>query len=778
MKILFRQYLKFTQAVLAMFMVTHLVAEPMALASHKEIAIFREMMKQEINTKKTELKTDLDVVGALAVVEDDFDNHRIDPITFSRYALGMMIGNGYPDGVTTGLKAKPSEEQVIKKIIQKAAAHGRNLNFSADQIWSAKPRQDAVQKHAHILNGLSNDLSNDLSIVPPAEPSFEYKSRKSQKYDLDQILKEICASFAGTPAAELMNEAQKHSPDPTTKDFVLAFYLLSKFEQSEIIDMFNKYQTDERMDAEEAFNTLALSCTNVAQARLVVESHVLDPIQPLIDAIPAGQIHSLNHLGSTLAQRDAIRAFVEEVKKLTPQRKEICLNALFKTLNLPVESHAITPPIQALINAIPLEPVIPDQRAVMNFTLTKYDQIKTCIDAIKRLEPIWQDIHYRALIAKIRLMNLDTKNKQINFFNRQKNTMIDELIANRIKANTPPKELISPVPIADNPDGSVDSAVALAPLIADANILEHINIYGEPADAFGPASNDYRIIDTGAAVNKRLANFLAHHCIANYIPAAGNVQKDQIIDAIQIHFNAIDVQAGITIIEKKRAKVALVEGIMYALLNHTPRAVAVRKQLQEMGIGPQEALVAGNADIVQQVEDSPLVNQYDYSNIYCILGLINAFPPPETHVFTNMEKIKELPSVDWQGALDNYVFAEGQHPELSRQPAETDQVYWARIGLYCIDAYNRRIKPHIFPDGLLFDLNAAQGAVPQLLPFTAPMFDGVDDASNVYSFYTPPGAAGFAGGIQNIPVGVNQAVYRQQIHDFDLTRPNLNQQIL
>ena len=75
---------------------------------------------------------------------------------------------------------------------------------------------------------------------------------------------------------------------------------------------------------------------------------------------------------------------------------------------------------------------------------------------------------------------------------------------------------------------------------------------------------------------------------------------------------------------------------MHRLLNHTPRAVAVRKQLQEMGIGPQEALVAGYADIVQQVEDSPLVNQYDYSDIHSILGLINTFPPPEMHVYTNM----------------------------------------------------------------------------------------------------------------------------------------------
>ena len=758
-------------------MFTHLVAEPMELASHKDIVIFREMMKQQIDNKKVELGTDLDVVGALAIVEDDFDNHRVDPITFSRYALGMMIGNGYPDGVTTGLKASVDERAIIERVVSKAAAHSRNLQFAADQIWSANPSPRATNQHVDILNR--------LSLVAPAEPYFEYVPQISERYkNLDSILHEICASFAGTPAAELMGHAQTDIADLTTQSFILTFSSLSEFEQAEIIDVFNKNKASDDFyrDVGRAFVYIKTFCDTTARAKDFVENVVLEPVQHLITAIPAGYITKLDHTGSTLPQRNALRAFLAALENpdFSANKKEICLNALFKKLNplIPAAANAIMPAIQDSIDAILLKPIIANQGAAINFTLTKYDQIKTCIDAIKGLEPIWQDIHYRALISKIRLMNLDTKNKQINLFNRQKNTMINELIASRIKAITPPKELISPVPIAANPAGSVDSVVALALLIANVNILEHINIYGEAADAFGPATNDYRIIDTGAAVNKRLANFLAHHCIANYIPAAGNVQKDQIIDAIQIHFNAIDVQAGITIIEKKRAKVALVEAIMHRLLNHTPRAVAVRKQLQEMGIGPQEALVAGYADIVQQVEDSPLVNQYDYSDIHSILGLINTFPPPEMHVYTNMEKIKELPSVDWQGALDNYVFAANQHPELSRQPAETDQAYWARIGLYCIDAYNRRIKPHIFPDGLLVALNAAQGAVPQLLPFTAPMFDGVDDASNVYSFYTPPGAAGFAGGIQNIPVGVTEAEYKRQIHDFDLTRPNLNQQTL
>lgn len=715
----------------------------------------------------------------------------------------MMIGNGYPDGVTTGLKATPSEEQVIKEIIEKAAAHGRNLQFSADQIWSARPRQDAVQKHAHILS--------DLSRVVQLDPSFEYKSRKSQKYDTDQILQEICASFAGTPAAELMALAQADIVQATTKSFILTFPLLSEFEQSEIVEVFNKSKASDDFgkDVEQAFAYVSTSCNSRKNASDFVENSVLEPVVHLIETIPAGQIQSLDHLGSTLEQRDAIRTFVEEVNKLTPQRKEICLNALFKTLDLPVESHAIAPPIQALIDKIPLKPVINNRAEAGKFTLSQYALIKKCIDAIKRLEPIWQDIHYRALIAKIRLMNLDTTNRQINIFNRQKTAMIEALIANRIKAITPPKELISPVPIADNPDGSVDSAVALAPLIADANILEHINIYGYPADEFGPASNDYRIINTGAAVNKRLANFLAHHCIANYIPAASDAQRQQIIHTVRQKLAQLDTYQPGTLIEKKCAKIALIEGVLHQLLSNQPalpppqllldhqNEVATRNALiNDLVIARLAAMglcFGDDPDIDQQIRqvvesDVPQVPPlpavgHDYSNVQNVIALIDAIPPPETHVYTNMEKIKELPSVDWDGALQNYVFAANRLPELSRQPAETDQAYWARIGLYCIDAYNRKIKPHIFPDGLLVALNAAQGAVPQLLPFTAPMFDGVDDATNVYSFYTPGGAPqldvnGVLLNIQNIPVDILEGEYRQQIHGFDLTRPHLNAQTL
>ncbi len=802
MSILFRHYSKCIQAVLAIFMVTHIVAEPMPLANHKDIAIFREMKKQEIATKKAEFNTKLDVVGALGVLENDLAVHIIDPITFSRYALGMMIGNGYPDGVTTGLRANPNERAYIEHIIKMASAHSRALNFSPDQIWSANNDArsiPALREHIATLNNLSR--------IAPAEPSFEYAPQLGERYqDLDSMLREICASFAGTPAEALIRQAQIDFADVNTKPFLLTFISLSEFEQSEIVDVFNKYQTDDGIDLVTAYRIVAASCTNKDEAWRIIESHVLTPVQPLIAAIPAGPITMLDHTGSTLAQRDAIRAFLGALEDLgfSANKKEICLNALFRTLNLPAAAHAIAPPIQALIEAIPLMPKITDVLAATRFTLIHYLPIKNCYAAINLLEPIQRDIHYCALIEKIRRINFDKESVQINVLNRQKNVMIEGLIASRLKDFTPPKELISPVPaIAPVPPEVIDSVHALAPLIAGPNLHEHIAEYGEPPNAGFPASDDYRFIDTCLAFNNRLANFLARHCVVNYIPAASDAQRQQIIHTARQKLAQLDTHHLGTLIEKKCAKIALIEGVLHQLLSNQPAlpppqlllhhqdTVANRNaivqalvidRLAEMGLDlgddpdtEDQIRQAVEAEI-PQVLPLPAVG-HDYSNVQNVIALIDAIPPPETHVFTNMEKIKEIPSANWDDNLQNCVF--GDHPALRRNAAESEQAYWARIGLYCIGVYNTKIKPHIFPDHLEATFNAVGGALPQLLPFTTPMFDAPNDASNVFSFHTPAGAPIFdqAGNLltqQNIPAGMQDNVYAQQIYEFDLTRANLN----
>ena len=683
MKILFRHYLKFTQAVLAMFMVTHLVAEPVALASHKEIAIFREMMKQEINAKKKELNTDLDVVGALAVVEDDFDNHRIDPIIFSRYALGMMIGNGYPDGVTTSLKASVDERAIIERIIRKAAAHGRNLDLSGDQIWS-KEHKFAAGRHADILN--------EIMRVKAVEPSFEYAPNKAEDYkNLDQILHEICASFAGAPAAELMGHAQTDIAEPTTKSFILTFSSLSEFEQAEIIDVFNKCKNSDDFDkdASQAFTYISTSCNSRKSARDFVENVVLEPVAPLITAIPAGYITKLDHTGSTLPQRNALRAFVEEVNKLTPERKEICLNALFRMLNFPAAAHAITPPIQALIDAINTKPEITKntplaiQKALKPGNIAAFENVplQTCLTAIANLGDVHRDIHYNALIDKIRMMvpnipPLADERAIRTAFKKAREQLINRIIASKIDAITPPRELISP-----------DHVVL--PIVAEDYVTEVRNFAVIQAIA-GQPPLDEKV----AAFENRLKDFLVAHWTTNYKPEGVAVDFTHVRQALQNRFDDINGLEH-SFVTRRIYKVRLVETILHNL-----------------SVEPNSHTVAG---LIACIPNNEIVLQIQLAT--------------PSHVYTRMEKIREFSSIDRDAIFENHVF--NVHHGLRKGPAETDQAYWQRIGDYCIGVYNVKIKPHIYPVNLQQSLTANLDV--NLVPLST-MFDDAMDSSNAISF--------------------------------------------
>ena len=661
-------------------MVTHLMAEPMELANHKDIAIFREMKKQEINAQKAILGTDLDVVGALAVVEDDFDNHRVDPITFSRYALGMMIGNGYPDGVTTGLKASVDERTIIERVIKKAAAHSRALNFSPNQIWSANLSSRVTNQHV--------DTLNRLSLVALAEPFFEYEPKIPERYkSLDQIIHEICASFAGTPAAELMALAQADIVQATTKSFILTFPLLSEFEQSEIVEEFNKSKASDDFgkDASQAFTYISTSFNSRKSARDFVENVVLEPVQHLIDAIPAGRIAKLDHTGSTLAQRDAIRAFVEEVNKLTPQRKEICLNALFKTLDLPVESHAITPAIQALIDAINIRPEIKGSSRITIQKVLKPGKIaaleniplQTCLTAIANLGDVHRDIHYNALIDKIRMMvpNIPPSADERAIrtaFNEAREQLINRIIASKIDAITPPRELISP-----------DHVVL--PIVAEDYVTEVRNFAAIQAIVEQPAEDS-----KNADFENRLKNFLVAHWTTNYKPEGVAVDFTPVRQALQNRFDDINGLEH-SFVNRRILKVKLVETI-----------------LNNLTVLPDAGTIAGLMGCIP-IDDDALQELL--------------FNP--SHVYTRMEKIREFSSIDRDAIFENHVF--NVHHGLRKNPAETDQAYWQRIGNYCIDVYNQKIKPHIYPDGLLASLTANLDV--DLVPLST-MFEDAADSSH------------------------------------------------
>lgn len=702
MKILFRHYFKCIQAVLAISMVTHLASEPMALASNKEIVIFREMKKQEINTQKAILDTGLDVVGALAVVEDDFDNHRVDPITFSRYALGMMIGNGYSDGVTTGLKASVDERAIIERVIKKAAAHSRALNFSPDQIWSANLSSRATNQHV--------DTLNRLSLVAPAEPYFEYVPQISERYkNLEVTLHEICASFVGTPAAELMYQAQLSLADPHTKSFILTFSSLSNFEQAEIIDVFNESKASNDFDYEvgQAFVYIKTFCDTIEKAKDFIkniEERVLTPVIHLIGVIPAGQIQSLDHTGSTLPQRNALRAFLAALENpdFSAIKKEICLNALFGKLNplIPDAAKEIVPAIQALIEAINNKPEISGniQRAIQKalkpgkIAALENIPLQTCLTAIANLGDVHRDIHYNALIDKIRMMvpNIPPSADERAIrtaFNEAREQLINRIIASKIDAITPPRELISP-----------DHVVV--PIVAEDYVTEVRNFAVIQAIA-GQPPLDEKV----AAFENRLKDFLVAHWTTNYKPEGVAVDFTHVRQALQNRFDDINGLEH-SFVTRRILKVNLVETILHNL-----------------SVEPNSHTVAG---LIACIPNNEIVLQIQLAT--------------PSHVYTRMEKIREFSSIDRGAIFENHVF--NAHPGLRKGPAETDQAYWQRIGDYCIGVYNAKIKPHIYPDGLLASLTANLDV--DLVPLST-MFVDAMDSNNAISFEGEEQAAALAG---------------------------------
>ncbi len=684
MKILFRHYFKFTQAVLALFMVTHLVAERMPLANHKDIAIFREMKKQEIATKKAEFNTKLDVVGALGVLENDLAAHIIDELTFSRYALGMMIGNGYPDGVTTGLKASDDERAIIERVVSRAAAHSRALNFSPNQIWSANLSSRATNQHV--------DTLNRLSLVALAEPFFEYEPKIPERYkSLDQIIHEICASFAGTPAAELMGHAQTDIAEPTTKSFILTFPLLSEFEQSEIVEVFNKSKASDDFDkdASKAFTYISTFCNSRKSARDFVENVVLEPVQHLIDAIPAGHIAKLDHTGSTLPQRNALRAFLAALENpdFSAIKKEICLNALFGKLNplIPDAAKEIVPATQALIEAINIKPEISGniQRAIQKalkpgkIAALENIPLQTCLTAIANLGDVHRDIHYNALIDKIRMMvpNIPPSADERAIrtaFNEAREQLINRIIASKIDAITPPRELISPDPV-------------VVPIVAEDYVTQVSNFAAIQAAA-GQPPLDEKV----AAFENRLKDFLVAHWITNYKLEGIVVNFAPVRHALQNRFADINGLEH-SFVTRRILKVKLVETILHNLT-----------------VRPDGHTIAA------------LLGCIPLDGVALQLLLFNP-----SHVYTRMEKIREFSSIDRDAIFENHVF--NVHHGLRKNPAETDQAYWQRIGDYCIGVYNAKIKPHIYPDGLLASLTA--DADVGLVPLST-MFEDAGDSSN------------------------------------------------
>ncbi len=256
------------------------------IANHAEVIVFREKQAEAIAQKREELRSQLDVVGALAVLEPGLDGP--DSIENSRLALGMMAGNGYKDGVTTRLVASLSDKAVIERIVKKAAAHVRApFRVEIDNIWQAMP-SPATAQHVAILNRW-------VAGVVRKDPQFSYEPKRAERYkSLDVVIYDICGSFVGKPANNMIQHALVMSRDLhgglIAKNFILCFAGLSAAEQQEIVKAYEAemrlaFLPDQR-DAE--LQALALQCQNRTQAKEFIRERIAPlPLPVVVVPMPA-----------------------------------------------------------------------------------------------------------------------------------------------------------------------------------------------------------------------------------------------------------------------------------------------------------------------------------------------------------------------------------------------------------------------------------------------------------------------------------------------------------
>ncbi len=249
------------------------------------------------------------------------------------------------------------------------------------------------------------------------------------------------------------------------------------------------------------------------------------------------------------------------------------------------------------------------------------------------------------------------------------------------------------------------------------------------------------------AFEKRLKEYFVGHWVTYYKPEAqifNAPQMDRMNQAIQRKFDQINAQL-VPVLEKRRRKILLVENITHHFFDTAPTNV--------------DAVIAEIAAAI-----------------------------PDNSIYTNMQKIRELPFVDWDEALNKYVFS--SNPILRRGQLESDKEYWVRIGQIILKIYETRIKPHIFPDNLALLLRPLGDARPADLESTLlglrDMFSDLGDAYFALAEYeneifelklTPAGLERASARIIQGTLGtyqkINAAMYQGLSELFGIPNPNI-----
>ncbi len=234
------------------------VAAP--VASHAEISLFRAKEADKITQSKNNLGTKLDVLGALTCLKEKLHKApraEMSFIQFSRFVFGMLVGNGYPNGVTTTLRANPAEKVEIEKIVKEASVYVKKYDFKEPNIWSkeendAKKDNDNAKiakiienklQHAGVLNAWWDSANRNEKL------SIQLKNAEENAHDLDRDKQIFEGPYAEVPkvAMDALYKADIITA-PLIVRFIEYFSRLSDANKEFILNYIQRNPTKQRED--------------------------------------------------------------------------------------------------------------------------------------------------------------------------------------------------------------------------------------------------------------------------------------------------------------------------------------------------------------------------------------------------------------------------------------------------------------------------------------------------------------------------------------------------
>lgn len=294
------------------------VAAP--VASHAEISLFRAKEAAKIAQLKGSLGTNLDVLGALACLKQKLDDGDINYIQFSRFVFGMLVGNGYQNGVTTTVRATSADKEKIEKIVKEASIYVKKYAFDGRNVWSTDVNSYAQKnQHANVLNNLWNGTirNEKLSIQP------KNAEANTRTLDVDkQIFEEPYAEVPKVAMDALYKGTETKWPLIITK-FIEYFSTLPDAHKQVVFAAY-RIKGGAKNEIQNKFSAIKLiynQFNNIAPPIAVVPAAVPPAPTPVVAVVdPRAAYEALIHGDLLPKQREMLNEFINVA--LTPGLEE------------------------------------------------------------------------------------------------------------------------------------------------------------------------------------------------------------------------------------------------------------------------------------------------------------------------------------------------------------------------------------------------------------------------------------------------------------------------